>query len=885
MKRSKFTIIVTLILLICFSSSSAWAANVRYGDLANDHWAAQSIYKMSAQNIIAGYEDNTVRPDNNITQFEAVCLAVRIMGLDSKTAQVAKGEYLPFTIPDWSGAYEAAVVAYEANLIDATDFSYNQSASREWIAKLLVKILGKEEQTKTTTEQLSFTDTAQIGSKYLNYVKVANSLGLIKGYTDGSFKPSTKVTRAEMAAFLTRVQMISGVKSDNVIAGEITALNGVSITISDGTNSKVVYAVDNSHMYNLTGSSIKAADLAIGNYVVAIYNGSLLSYLEIAEKGSANIVNPIATTTIEGKLTYIDANKSTIVITDSNDKLNTIVLTSATKVYKDTTGVAAVVNDLSLNAQVTAAVDNNQNAVSIIIKSGEGNVHSGSIHLVDVYKNIIIMDEDGSLVTYNMASDIKVSVSGMLTATTSSLQKGDMAQYSVNGTTMTAIAVSGGSSITVNGNGSGEVTIISVDTESKVINYLDAANNIGAKYYTNSTAFIFGSTGGRAEDLIKDDKVTLTFSGNVVSKVQVERSVNESTKGTIYSLDTTNRIIFIKTANGSLSNYTIAGDATIVLNDEKTTSLYSLKQDMEVALTVESNKVTKIVADSKIYGKISSIDKSNDKLTITASNGTSTTHSVATNVTVNKKNSNYSSLSALKVGDEVAFVKNSGNRITTIDVIVEVDYTVVKPNGTGSSLVKVTDKDGNSQTIGIDSSVELLVPGNNSPVAADLKAGDRLKVTYRGYNITKVEATATYSGTVSNINYTTGAVTLKGFDGNAHYFTFTATSSVTKGGYSYNVLNNNLSSNDRVAITQKGSGDLDIVVLSERTATVGVSAKDYIYLVNSSTAGDWTSYKIADNCYVHNSGSTTAINITSIAPNAIVTIYYADNQAYEVIKK
>lgn len=884
MKKNKLTIIVTLVLLICFSSTAAMAANVRYSDLATDHWAYQSIYKMSAQNIIAGYEDNTVHPDNNITEFEAICLAVRIMGLDSKTAQVAKGEYLPFTIPDWSGAYETAVVAYNSDLIDAEDFSHNQAASREWITKLLIKILGKENQVNSAANELTFTDTANIGSKYVNYVKVADSLGLVKGYTDGSFKPQNKVTRAEMAAFLTRVQALNGIKSSNVISGEITAINGVSITISDGSTSKVVYAVDNSYLFNLNGGAIKAADLAVGNYVLAIYNGSLLSYLEICDK---NAVTPIVTTTIEGTLSYLDANRSTAVITDSGNKLNTIVLTASTKIYKDTTAVSATLNDLSLNDKVTAAVDDKQNAVSIIINSGSGTVKSGSIHLVDVYKNLIIMDENGSLVTYTMANDIKVSVSGMLTATTSSLKKGDMAQYSVNGTTMTAIAVSGE---VINSGGSantaGQVTIISVDTDTKVINFLDSSNNIGAKYYTNATSFVFGKTSGKAENLISGDKVKLTYSGNVLSKVELDRSINESTKGTIYSLDTTNRIIFIKTANGTLSNYNIADNVTIELNGEKSTSLYSLKQDMEVSLTVDGNKVTKIVADSKIYGTISSVDKKNDQITVTASNGTSTTYNVSASVTVNKKGSGYSSLTALKTGDQVAFIKNSNNRVSTIDVVTEWDYTVVKPNGTGSTLVKVTDSNGSTQTIGIDDSVELLIPGNNSPVAADLKAGDKLHVTYRGFNITKAEATATYSGTVTAVNYTTGALTVKGFDGKVHYFTFTATSSIAKGNYSYNTLNSgNLSINDRIAITQKGSGDVNISVLSERTGTVGVSGDKYIYLVNSSTAGDWTSYEISDSCYAHSANSSTSITPASIAPNAVVTIYYADSKVYEIIKK
>ena len=123
---------MTVVLILCLVSTMALAGNVRYKDIASDHWAYQSIYKMSAQDVIAGYEDTTVRADNNITQFEAICFAVRVMGLDKDTANVAKGEYLPFNIPDWDGAYETAVVAYKANLIDADDFSRSDCGGNMW---------------------------------------------------------------------------------------------------------------------------------------------------------------------------------------------------------------------------------------------------------------------------------------------------------------------------------------------------------------------------------------------------------------------------------------------------------------------------------------------------------------------------------------------------------------------------------------------------------------------------------------------------------------------------------------------------------------------------------------------------------------------------------
>ena len=69
---------------------------------------------------------------------------------------------------------------------------------------------------------LSFGDTNSIGSNYLNYVKLAYDKGLIGGYTDGTFKPKNTVTRAEMAAFLCRVEDKINGTSDNVIKGKVT---------------------------------------------------------------------------------------------------------------------------------------------------------------------------------------------------------------------------------------------------------------------------------------------------------------------------------------------------------------------------------------------------------------------------------------------------------------------------------------------------------------------------------------------------------------------------------------------------------------------------------------------------------------------------------------
>ena len=198
--KKKLSVIVLLaFVLTMVIPVSAFAAG--FSDVPSNHWAIQQIDRMNARGIIGGYEDGTARPNNPVTQFEAITMATRIMGLQYNES-TSQGTYLPFKYPDWTGAYGVAVIAYEAGLVDASDFNHSAAASREWIAKLLIKIMKAESEVNSVAnETLSFGDTNSIGSNYLNYVKLAYDKGLIGGYTDGTFKPKNTVTRAEMAPF------------------------------------------------------------------------------------------------------------------------------------------------------------------------------------------------------------------------------------------------------------------------------------------------------------------------------------------------------------------------------------------------------------------------------------------------------------------------------------------------------------------------------------------------------------------------------------------------------------------------------------------------------------------------------------------------------------
>ena len=75
MKQKK---LVSVLVLFAFAVTmicpvSAFAAS--FTDVSSDHWAIQQVERMNARGIIVGYPDGTNRPNNPVTQFEAITMA------------------------------------------------------------------------------------------------------------------------------------------------------------------------------------------------------------------------------------------------------------------------------------------------------------------------------------------------------------------------------------------------------------------------------------------------------------------------------------------------------------------------------------------------------------------------------------------------------------------------------------------------------------------------------------------------------------------------------------------------------------------------------------------------------------------------------------------
>ena len=192
------------------ASSAAMAAS--YTDVPENAWYTGYVNKISELKGFAGYEDNTFRPDNQITQEEFV---KTVVALTVGEQPEATGEN---TEPkrSWKNCWDSWAQPYlnkamEMGLIteEDTDFRYNGlPCTRGNMAKIATRAfeyLKEEDIADTSTYATKLKDYSDIPDKFKKYVLQAYGKGIISGYDDGTFRDDGLLTRAEASSVLVRL--------------------------------------------------------------------------------------------------------------------------------------------------------------------------------------------------------------------------------------------------------------------------------------------------------------------------------------------------------------------------------------------------------------------------------------------------------------------------------------------------------------------------------------------------------------------------------------------------------------------------------------------------------------------------------------------------------
>ena len=150
---------------------------------------------------LIGYADGTVRPNGKITRAEVATIFFRLLDDDTRAKYwSSENAFSDVSADKW---YNNAVSTLSrmgviGGYADGT-FRPDAPISRAEFAKIAVSFT----QNNGSAVYNYFTDV-KTTDWFAPYVTAAKDAGLIEGYSDGSFKPESKITRAEACAIVNR---------------------------------------------------------------------------------------------------------------------------------------------------------------------------------------------------------------------------------------------------------------------------------------------------------------------------------------------------------------------------------------------------------------------------------------------------------------------------------------------------------------------------------------------------------------------------------------------------------------------------------------------------------------------------------------------------------
>ena len=170
-----------------------------FTDVPKTAWCRADVEYVWQHGIMKGISATKFGPDTKMTRAMFVTVLYRMEGSPS-----VEGMQIPaFTDIDAKWCYDAIIWAYNAGVTlgkTATTFAPNDSITRAEIVTMVYRYSGSP----TVSGVPNFTDAASVGAWARDAIIWATSVGVVNGYTDGSFGPNKTALRSEMAAMLHR---------------------------------------------------------------------------------------------------------------------------------------------------------------------------------------------------------------------------------------------------------------------------------------------------------------------------------------------------------------------------------------------------------------------------------------------------------------------------------------------------------------------------------------------------------------------------------------------------------------------------------------------------------------------------------------------------------
>ena len=198
--KKRLSLILSLLLIISSINISS-AANTKFADVPDTHWASKVIAKWSGEdyNVLQGDGKGNFNPSKGLTLGEFMTIISKTFGyVQKQEAQVT---------PAW--AKESVEKAIAAGILPKTEkIDANKMITRQEAIKYIAEAFGIQ----GTKGNTAFIDDKDIDKQYKGYIKAFYDMGYITGdnkdKSKAKFNPKAYYTRAEA------MQVIDNILSD-----------------------------------------------------------------------------------------------------------------------------------------------------------------------------------------------------------------------------------------------------------------------------------------------------------------------------------------------------------------------------------------------------------------------------------------------------------------------------------------------------------------------------------------------------------------------------------------------------------------------------------------------------------------------------------------------
>lgn len=174
-----------------------------FDDLNEAAWSEQFVTKLSERGIVSGDENGNFNPNTPVLREEFVTMLIKLLGIDTLYVGSSFSD-----VPNDAWYYEYVSAAYEKGIVTGTDsnnFGSGGNITREDLCVMIYRALKAYGVYIPDSDCEKFSDDESLSDYACEAVYALKTLGVIDGFSDGTFAPRKNASRAESAKILSMI--------------------------------------------------------------------------------------------------------------------------------------------------------------------------------------------------------------------------------------------------------------------------------------------------------------------------------------------------------------------------------------------------------------------------------------------------------------------------------------------------------------------------------------------------------------------------------------------------------------------------------------------------------------------------------------------------------